>query len=542
MSDSYFKKIIIFSLIFLIIFNSTAGFLKTQKVAAGIPVTCTNCAAEWTQITQLASDTGGFVERAARWLKEDSVKALRDMIAKRILDYIVNETVKWIQGGGEPKFVGNWEGFLKDVGDIAFDSVIKDVGLARLCSPFALQVRISLLPELNFRQRIDCTLDQVVSNIQNFYVDFSVGGWQAYNELWKPNNNFYGFALIAHDEALRRIITKKEAAKNEAIAGAGFMGDKICKAGSNLSSDIEIAVEQDCVEFTGYPAGSDEYNLCAESRRNYYIKTSDLAKDKNNEVCDPKNLVDANPGSIVGKAVGEAITTDGKWAANIQSWVAALVNAIINRVVKEGIREMKSITSKDYGSKATGYYPEEYYNAASQEFQQANEKMKSEVLKFRGEWQYRRDAKKRALVFANELLPVLTEIESKNCPKSAEVPLTGMVSISSTASSTQDTINRLQTEIADLEAKIQEADSLLEIIDKAPTDAAKADTAGKRAEVERVYTTYMNKYNTSDFQRQIIDGSARQAVDQEAQNLQNELESGKKILSVCVPPEQPAQP
>ena len=36
---------------------------------------------------------------------------MRDIIAKRIMDYIVDQTVQWIQGGGEPKFVTNWDSF-----------------------------------------------------------------------------------------------------------------------------------------------------------------------------------------------------------------------------------------------------------------------------------------------------------------------------------------------------------------------------------------------------------------------------------------------
>ena len=130
---------------------------------------------------------------------------MRDIIAKRIMDYIVDQTVQWIQGGGEPKFVTNWDSFMKDAGDIAFDSVIREIGAAGLCSPFGLQVKLALLPVQKFSTQISCTLDNVVKNINIFYVDFSVGGWDGYLLSLEPQNNFYGAMLLANDKLVTEI-------------------------------------------------------------------------------------------------------------------------------------------------------------------------------------------------------------------------------------------------------------------------------------------------------------------------------------------------
>ncbi|NCQ02695.1 hypothetical protein GW816_01410, partial [Candidatus Wolfebacteria bacterium] len=173
-------------IIFLTVSVFTSILIFPKKTEAGIPVfDSANLGGKLTDIS----------EKIARWVKEDLVKSLRDVIAKRIIDYIVDQTIVWIQGGGQPKFVTDWDGFLKDAANIAFDQVIKDVGLAQLCSPFKLQVQISLLPVQQFQQRIDCTLDDVVKNIEDFYNDFEKGGWIAYNETWQPQGNYYGEML-----------------------------------------------------------------------------------------------------------------------------------------------------------------------------------------------------------------------------------------------------------------------------------------------------------------------------------------------------------
>ncbi|MEK7129357.1 MAG: hypothetical protein AAB858_03320, partial [Patescibacteria group bacterium] len=129
------KKIVILILILCLILNGI--FLSSHKVKAALGSTCVATtegvvileATEivcTTDVTKSVFDISKWTwEKVYDYLLDKLWPALRDMVAKRIMDYIVNETVKWIQGGGKPKFIGNWEGFVKDVGDIAFDSVMK---------------------------------------------------------------------------------------------------------------------------------------------------------------------------------------------------------------------------------------------------------------------------------------------------------------------------------------------------------------------------------------------------------------------------------
>ncbi|MEK9168427.1 MAG: hypothetical protein AAB698_01350 [Patescibacteria group bacterium] len=480
-------------------------------------------------------------EKFADYLSKQLWPALRDMVAKRIMDYIVNETVKWIQGGGKPKFIGNWEGFIKDVGDIAFDSVMKETGLAKLCTPFGLNIMIGLLPVEDFSQRITCTLDKVVSNIQNFYVDFSVGGWRGYNMLWQPENNYYGVAINIADEVMNRVSKKSEAAKSEGLAGSGFMGDKICKAGSGQDKKLgqEAAASKDvdfCYELQqGCLSGSDkseaakrecgvQLSSCINEEINSSAKSKGMNADRSGEYCDPKDLVDANPGSLVGKAVGEAITSDSKWAANIQSWVSALVNAVINRVIKEGVLKMQEITS----DKKDSYWPSEYQTVLSKELERDKQQMYGEINRFVDEWKYSFNAKDRSLFYASSTLAVSQQLQQIQLtrtplPLACEPVVTGQ-----DIQVIRNEINRLTAETQVLQVKINAADSVTKQI----SDANFLDEF-QRIAASTAYGNFINQYGTTAQIEAIVSGSDRQAADTDAQTKQTELDNIQTRLNAC---------
>ena len=441
-------------IIFLTVSVFTSILIFPKKTEAGMPVfDSANLGAKLTDIS----------EKIARWVKEDLVKSLRDVIAKRIIDYIVDQTIVWIQGGGQPKFVTDWDGFLKDAANIAFDQVIKDVGLAQLCSPFKLQVQISLLPVQQFQQRIDCTLDDVVKNIEDFYNDFEKGGWIAYNETWQPQGNYYGEMLMIHDEMITRGALAKEAAEKEALAGKGFLSVKKC-------------LEQ------------DEEGTCIKEE----IVT---------------------PGDTVGVAVASAITSDTQWAANIQSWTAALINAVINRVIKEGVGVMKGSEE----SSGSSYYPSEYQSAADLEIESEKQQQINEVKKFVNEWQYLYNAKSKSLSYSEQLKVILVKIKKLNCQPAVS---------DSEIQAVQADIDRLKTETTELKNKIDGGNNLI-------TKITNANTIRERTIAQQDFLAFVDKYNTLEIQTQIITGDARKAADQELATKTSDLSIAQGRLATC---------
>lgn len=510
-------------------------FIKPEKAEAMVPVY---------DSVLIAQTTGGWASQVAQWLKTQWERTIRDILVKRIMDHIVNETVKWIQGGGEPKFIGNWDAFLKDAGAIAFDSVARETGLAKLCTPFGLQVKIGLLPVQRFDDRITCTLDQVVSNIENFYVDFSVGGWRGYNAMWEPQNNYYGVTLDVADEIIKRTAEQETASQMEGMAGAGFVGDKICKAGADKTNDVALNSNATYLCDPTLP----NYNQCVIDENNKFAKSSGYKTDKDGKYCDSKDLGDATPGSIIGKAVGEGITSDSKWAANIQSWTSALVNAVINRVITEGMSKMREITTGE--SSDTSYYPPEFQTLVSQSSNYDKQTMTNGTRRFTDEWQYLLNDKNNSLSLASSTLAVLRQLEQikslakpNNWPALTPYPplvcdsshpftttdADGNTTIIFPAMSTttvQSAISALTSETETLKSKLNEASSTINQI-----NTANFSDVTQTASAQGSYQKFIDNY-TGELES-IFSGINREAADVEKQAKQTEFATAQSRLNAC---------
>jgi len=390
---NFFSKTIIFLIIFLLIFNSSgysnkSGFLNLTPNKAE--------AAWWSTVFYQIIE---YAEKKWEKIEINWQKMMRDIIAKRIMDYIVDQTITWIQGGGEPKFISNWDGFLKDAKGLAIDSVIKEVGLAPLCSPFKLQVQLSLLPVQRFPQRITCTLDDIVENIEDFYADFENGGWIAYNKAWEPQNNYFGMILLAQDEMMVRSEAKVTASQNEARASGGFLGVKRCLS---TTADKSKWIGE-CMDSPGWVDESTAFETCSKNVESVNIPCS---KEET-----------TTPGAVVGQAVGNAVTSDTQWAANISSWVSALANALINRLLTEGISSIK----KSDPNAPPDYYPPEYGNIRASYYEQDKERMIAEVRRAAGNsvGVDTSSITQETLIYANSTLAMLQEMQSLGCSVNA---------------------------------------------------------------------------------------------------------------------------
>ena len=237
-------------------------------------------------------------------LKQDFLKILISILKRQLLNYMQNQIIDWIQGGGTPRFVTDWEGFMLDAANRAAGDFAQEIGLGFMCDPFALQVQLALFPVKKFPEVAGCTLDDIVGNINNFIDDFRSGGWIAYNTAWQPQNNFFGLVLLGWNERSKRVAAALEQDVNEAIAGSGFLNQKKCEKDAN---------------------GKDIPGTC---------KT-------------------VTPGTVVGETVKQAIGADFDFIVNaddISDFVEAIVNALLNRLITEGVGALKKGLSDDGGS------------------------------------------------------------------------------------------------------------------------------------------------------------------------------------------------
>lgn len=157
--------------------------------------------------------------------------SLAIMTAKHFIERMVDSTVEWIKTGrdGGPTYVTDPEQYFSNIADGVAGEFIKSSNLNFLCSPFQANIRLSLVQNYYPTQPFQCTLTDVVGNIENFYGDFNQGGWNAWFSMTQnPTNNPYGAYLAAKIELDSRVAKKLGIEEGELNRNNGYLGIKKC--------------------------------------------------------------------------------------------------------------------------------------------------------------------------------------------------------------------------------------------------------------------------------------------------------------------------
>lgn len=152
-------------------------------------------------------------------------------IAKKFIERMVDSTVTWINSGrdGNPSFVTDPKQYFTDIADGVAGEFILGSDLNFLCSPFQANIRLSLTQQFHTPNPFQCTLTEVVGNIDNFYNDFSQGGWDAWFSMTQnSSNNPYGAYLEAKIELDSRIASAIGIEQEKLSWGNGFISWSDC--------------------------------------------------------------------------------------------------------------------------------------------------------------------------------------------------------------------------------------------------------------------------------------------------------------------------
>ena len=331
MIKSKYKRLNVSVFILLVLFPAVLLPIATKTAEAAVPtfemnpaiVKPTNISSLKNIITALQTGltAGNTYTQLAQMFLEWAFKLAVESLKRQLLNMIVDQIVQWIQGGGKPKFITDWPGFFRDAVDQASGRFIQKLGLGLFCSPFNLTLRAAFIPIPQFSDRSACTLSQIGVNIDNFLANFNNGGWVAWNEMvLKPQNNIYGAYLMAWDEYEREKSAAEKAAAAEAQAGRGVLSVKKC-----IRQHEEPQYDED-----GNPLAP-------------------------NIVCDEYQI--NTPGSVVGDLAAKAIGSDIDFIVNSQdlaAYVAAISNAILNRMFAEGVGLLHAAVSGGGGSGSGG--------------------------------------------------------------------------------------------------------------------------------------------------------------------------------------------
>ena len=333
------------------------GLTGTDFIGSGIggggnnvPVDVINLAKPTMGILRSTASTANSTKKLE--IKEFIQDPILYAIVKVIVQSVTTSIIRWANNGfhGNPSFVTDVNGFLRDVGDQAFGQFLQDQGLSYLCSAFSRPVIKGLQFRFQepFQQRVSCTLTSLVNsasgflagntgytktvnvNVENFIGgDWYSGGWSGwYGMVSEQQNNPYGAYLITEAEASQRILDAQDAKAKELSYGNGYLSYERC---------IDTA--------RNAPSGGGYYeDIGAPSSPSAHCEI-------------------VTPGSVIKEQVNSAIGAPLRQLENadeINELISALAVGLIPEILG-GINGLRGVSTPNYGS--SNSYLDAYNNS-----------------------------------------------------------------------------------------------------------------------------------------------------------------------------------
>ncbi|MBI2033506.1 MAG: hypothetical protein HYT13_00165 [Candidatus Liptonbacteria bacterium] len=270
----------------------------------------------------------------ARMVWEYLKKIAVELLKNQLIHQLVQQTIKWIQGGGKPQFIQNWKAFITEQAKDAAASAIYKI-LPGVCEPFQPLLKLALQPSIEIpTQQLSCTLDRIISNVEAFHDSFQNGSWLAYTTAIQPNNNFFGSMIQVSDVALRQSEKSKASADSESQGSQGFLSTKVC-ASPQRHTMTEI------IDTNTLPPPYLETDAIAAADviGEDYLKKSLNPTTGTFRTCTKDGWQNTTPGVALGRVVDSALGAPIHRIVNAQDivgLVAALVNSFLNKLLLSG--------------------------------------------------------------------------------------------------------------------------------------------------------------------------------------------------------------
>ena len=185
--------------------------------------------------------------------------SLGQAILKGILSMLINSMTTWVNSGfnGSPVFVDDLKLYLEDVKNIVAVEFLSQLLGADACTFFGdLRVLFGTRPGIveGFKAEARCTLDDIGIDAERFFDDFQEGGWFAYEQSVRGNNNPFALYVNGQD-ALHRAQNEEVQQKNQLLGWAnGFLdfkdsNGKTTTPGAMISARLGTAVGTDLRQY-----------------------------------------------------------------------------------------------------------------------------------------------------------------------------------------------------------------------------------------------------------------------------------------------------
>ena len=311
----------------------TAGFVAPPLAVLHVPVANTtmleSCiqdslianslfVLEGVQILSLPYQVRGAVNTETTAQKQTIINILARIAIAALIRAFTNQVIGWIQqdGGENVGFVGDLQAQLRREADIEGANFLNNLAGVNLCGDIGAALKISLRTPSNLQQKLGCTVTEIVANVNDFYQDFSKGGWPAFLKIGlEPQNNPYGAYLIALDAKVSAEASARDSLLQKFLAGSGFLG-----VGSKLKRCVPIQPTG-----PGQPIGEE----C------HYEEKITL------------------PGKAISDEFGRLLHTDIDFlnaAREIDDAIIAVANALIGKMISSAV----SFSRGDEGEREAG--------------------------------------------------------------------------------------------------------------------------------------------------------------------------------------------
>jgi hypothetical protein len=278
---------------------------------------------------------------AARYLAEHALDIALKALKKRLIDTMTDQIVNWINGGRTPRFTQDFGSVFRDAADAAVGDVISQyAGTKTLCQPFAFNINLQLQQPAPLSQQVRCSLSDIVRNFDAYRKDFSTGGWLAYQELLKPQNNQWGVEIITLNEIQNRTIQKTN--------------ESVLKQQVNVGFNSEECTRWDVYDKrTGRPATTRNGTAYTSLGPTNPAKSpSDTpptppGNDPDLEYRCTKSQI-TTPGQALAQGLTKSLYSNIDLAINdpdIENALAIVADAAFNRLIKAGASGLKNIGS-----------------------------------------------------------------------------------------------------------------------------------------------------------------------------------------------------
>lgn len=249
--------------------------------------------------TKTAAHTGQLVQKECTL--DPIVKALTAIVLRALTASIVG----WIQGGSSG-FVSDFETELRQQLNARAGEFLNQLAGVNLCGNIGAFLNISLRFPTGLRQRLECTVTDIIKNVQGFYRNFGNGGWPAFIRIsLEPQNNPYGAYLIALDAKIAAEGAREGAFSANVQAGAGFIGFRVKKKVNCIPNP-----ERAETEVTG-------------------------------EICQTVDDI-RTPGGLVADLLNASFKSDIDWlviADEVDESIYAIINALISKLLTSSFGE-----------------------------------------------------------------------------------------------------------------------------------------------------------------------------------------------------------